>query len=313
MIENPKLKVLVGIIGIIIIVGGLLAVKNFLSQSKLIVHGESPYSVTIFDVGKFPCESDPCVVPVAKGAYEVLIEKKGYKDARFGIALGNRETFEQEIEFELIPYIEELDADEGAKIFTEKPDGTDVELQKHPGHKQALFVDGVETVYFSREIEDYDIYLLKDDKTVAIVEHDEKDSIYMVDTKTKDRKKILVNEEEITEVRCSYDTNWCLIQDSQIKLLNIETGNVEIEETLQIPLNQAVWSDKNTLFFISKYKSEEELSEPIYYVQEYDPKAKTYDNIMTTSLIKAAPESVKLGQNYEVFFRSGQEYFGIYY
>lgn len=295
MIENPKNKIILALFGVLALFAAGFGVMMFLDQAKLFIEAEPPYSVTVLNEGLYPCSSSPCRIDLIKGDYDILLKKEGYRDIQYKVTLGRRSNVVEKFEFELIPYIETLSADEGESVFIQEEETA--YLEQKPGRKQALYIksgdEDVVAAYFNIPIEDYDIKSMNDGKIIAVVEHGEKDLIYLVDTEKKSRTKIAKSDFEIKNISCSYNGKWCIYESESTFIVNTETGEAKSDENLNIPVAQTAWSGDGKLFLVAKYKSEGESDEDLYYVQRFDPETWKSENILATSDFKSAPEAVK--------------------
>lgn len=310
MIENPKNKMILALLGVLALFAAGFGIMVFLDQAKLFIEAEPPYSVTVLNKGLYPCSVSPCRIDLVKGDYDILLKKEGYRDIQYEVTLGRRSSIVEKFEFELIPHIEALSADEGESIFVQEDETA--YLEQKPGQKQALYVksgnEDVAVAYFNIPIEGYDIKSMNDGRIIAVIEHSEKDSIYLVDTEKKSRTKIAKSDFEINNISCSHDGEWCIYESENTFIVNTKTGEAKLDENLNIPIAQTAWGKDGKLFLIAKYKSESELDENLYYIQRFDPDTLVSENILTTSDFESVPEAVKYEEKV-IYAKNKEGYF----
>ena len=93
--------------------------------------------MTVLNKGLYPCSSSPCRIDLVKGDYDILL-KRGVQRYQYKVTLGRRSNVVEKFEFELIPYIETLPADEGESVFTQEVETA--YLEQKPDRKQALYI-----------------------------------------------------------------------------------------------------------------------------------------------------------------------------
>lgn len=316
MIEDNKTKIILGLLIVIIIFVCIFAAMAFLNRAKLTINAEPSYVALVSGHGAFECTLQTCEIDLSKGDFNVTLEKDGYKTINFEISLGYRSKLIKDVTFEFIPYISEIPKDEGEKIFEEgnMSDAVKAYLKQEEGKKQALYVksNGEEKLisYFNIPIKDHDLEILSDTK-VMVISHDEKDSVYLVDTAEKSRKKIFDSATEISGVECSSNAKWCLFESDKTSLVNTETNAVKDENNLNLPLTQMAWGNGAKLFLISQYEAAKEAEKSeLFYIQKFDPETNGFETILVAQELQKAPNNVKIADNEkEIYMESGGKYF----
>ncbi|MBU1992459.1 MAG: hypothetical protein ABH856_04730 [Patescibacteria group bacterium] len=299
MLEDPKKKVTVLLIAITALVILFLVGMRFINKATVKVTAQAPYAISIEGVGQKSCSVDTCKMSMEKGNYTVSLQKSGYKYIEFNVSLGRLETFEKEAEFELIPYMAFLTQEEGEKIFNESGESAEVYLDQEEGHKQALYLDGEVAAYFNVPVEDFDLSLLGDGKTIALIGHSDTDSLYLIDSEEKSRKKVF-EDDNIFEIECSPGVEWCVVQGSEVTVLNSD-------RKLSVPLSHLDFYGDTLLYFVSQDSTETGL---VSYVQVLNFETMEEKNIFTSSEISTNIEQVKASDRV-VYLRTADGYLAV--
>jgi len=93
---------------IIIVAAGYFVWSNFISRGTLRLLGPAPFTVEIVLGETIECSTSPCDIKGKSGNIQLIITKEGYDSVVGTFKIGRWKTTDVELNFELIPYLEEV-------------------------------------------------------------------------------------------------------------------------------------------------------------------------------------------------------------
>ncbi|MBT5016771.1 hypothetical protein HN748_03795 [Candidatus Peregrinibacteria bacterium] len=259
-----KKALLIGAITVLLCVGVVLWVF-VIDKGTLTIAGDSDFSMEISG-GKLKvpekksCISDPCLVRLPSGSYEILLTKSGYFDETRSATVKRQGATTISIDFEYVPTLEfsgEYDEFTDLLAAPDVNDNFSFAMDTTYKKQRLTYTDsetGEETVwaYFDNELSDPAVYVSPSMEYALVLDKGaEEQSLYLIDG-VEFARSYLGSLSEIQELEWSLDDKWALIrtenEEGVLWLVNtVEATFAELP--LEFSLEKMVWGVENQLFF----------------------------------------------------------------
>ncbi len=252
-----------------LLMAGVFMWMVVLDKSTISVTTDGPYFLEVEGPGvkgvkKVSCDESPCVVSVPSGKYTLKMKRGGYFDEEKIVNLDRGEDVMVEVNFLLIPTIEEtgtlndndpviqavFEPEDLSKRFSIDMDPTynKQRLNFHDDSKEKWEV----WAYFDRELETPQIFPSPDLMRALIVTEED---LYLVDG-VKFKRSLIGSLTDISAVKWSVDSPWILARTetadtAALWLISLESGEMR-EWPFSFELNKVVWTSGGHLVFATR-------------------------------------------------------------
>ncbi|MBD3360890.1 PEGA domain-containing protein [Candidatus Peregrinibacteria bacterium] len=327
--EKKKILFFGGILGLIILISILYFLwGSFINRGTILIHSDPPFTVEFFGGETYECETSPCEIKQKIGTKSVILSKEGYKTIVKEIKIGLWQTTEIDIDFEIIPYLVEIenlpDLEEEKKysiVFDE--------IQKMYKLVNAEDMQKRAIVYFQKEIIQPQVFG-SENKVLLISQNSDPLTAYVIDIIKKTREKITdPNLRNITEGSWSRSGKYFVFSKEKSEFLWILESKNSIKK-LDLKTNETAyaWTYDGDLHFITHQGTEPRaqmgkygnnyiniftsVSDYGFTIGEYHPDENSYTKIEVFSEISEVPDSLIPASNGQIiYFQSGENKYKI--
>jgi len=297
---------------------------TIINRGKLILVGEAPFEVNIYEAGKYICDKSPCEIRQKRGIKNLIMSKEGNEVlvAEVDVPLWGEVT--KAIKFKVTPYmreVEEIPVEEGVKEFELTFDNTN-KLYKL-SEKNSIIDEAI--VYFQKEIKSPVIY--GNERSIIIIDG-EKNQAYRVDQPTNSREKIEGDFEGITKGFWSEDGESFVFETEEGENISLLNKDNKIKE-LDIIKGRTIyeWAYDGALFFVTDQAfapstNVGEYSDYISVVEEvtttfsfgiYHPDEDSYTQIKNSELVSLPSVLIPASNGKIIYVESEDKNYALYF
>ncbi|MBT7736671.1 hypothetical protein HN709_03200, partial [Candidatus Peregrinibacteria bacterium] len=241
----------------------------FLNRGTIVLIGEVPFEVRVYEEGNYLCETSPCEITQKIGLKNLILSKEGREDMIVEIDVPLWREIAEEVRFRFIPYlkvVEEIPDKDNVQEFTLGYD----EVNKYYKLAEANSFIDEPIAFFAKEIKEPKMF--GNDRTVLVIDGESNDA-YKVDRSTNTKIKITEDLSGISKGEWSENGDFFVFETTDSPNIFIIGSN---NETRQLGLTKEAteytWADENSLFFVSNHglASSSEVGAHLNYVTVVD-------------------------------------------
>ena len=281
MNDNKKILIIAAVTLLLVI--GVFLWMVILNKGRLVISGDPSYVAEVIgDSVKAPkrvsCSSDPCILKLPAGAYNVTLTKPDYRDELRSVQIERRGTTDLSIDFEFIPVVRALAKEEAAAVLDSLGKAGDLASEGgspsenedlaslfrfniDPTYKkQRLIYQDPESdeskilVYFDRTLGTPQVFPHPDLNRV-LVSDQATGALYLINGDPPERS-LLGEFKNVKEVLWSEGTPWFLLRtenkdDAQLWFVNA-SDNSHVKWLFSFGLEKVAWKEGGQLVFASR-------------------------------------------------------------
>lgn len=297
---------------------------TILNKGKIVLTGETPFEVNVYEAGEYTCEKSPCEIEQKIGVKNLIIQKEGREDLLIEVDVPFWGEAEHEIKFKFIPYlvkVDEIPALDSKKEFEITFDNKN----KYYRLSEANSLVDEPIVFFQKEIKSPIIF--GNDRSVLVIDGEDYEA-YKVDRASNSRDKISGDFEGITKGSWSEDGSMFVFETKKTSNISVITKTNQIK-ALDIQREGTVyeWAYGSSIFFVTdqifapstdtgKYSNYITVVDEIttdYSFGIYHSDEDTYSQIKNTSIVNSPTELIPASNGKIIYFEIGEEKFALHF
>ncbi len=255
---------LIGAITFLLCIGVVLW-TFVLDKGTLTISGDPSYSVEISGPRlkvseKKDCLSNPCLVRLPSGSYEVSLSKSGYYPEELTATIKRQGSTAISVDFEYVPTLDlSGNYEDLLELFEPHEVNSDFTFEMDETYKKQRLTytdpntgDALIWAYFDRELEDPVAFASPSLKFALVLDQGAEDqSLYLIDG-TEFSRSYLGSLAGVANIEWSLDDAWALVRTigDEGGLWIVETETAEFKEwPFEFSLEKTVWGNEDELFF----------------------------------------------------------------
>lgn len=293
-----------------------------INRGTILINAKAPFTVSIRDLPQITCTESPCKIVQKIGEKTLILEKEGYNGKIVDTDVNLWRTVSVDVNFELIPFLQKTAS---YPLMPEKYNYEIIFDEKSGNPKLVLADDPYKTaiIYFTGEVSPLRIF---GSKNAALIVSSEGE-VYLVNTVLKERTKVEINLQDITQGKISDNGKYFAYNESRkLKIVDFaklaENFSTAISETgSDINPENGFWTYENKFVFATDQSTQSE-GERVTLLPEkigkgfsfivFDPQENSMKKLGTYQDIISVPYDVLvLANESELYFRSGEENFKV--
>ncbi len=305
-VRKRRVIVFAGLLALVIVGSVILYFwGSFINRGTLLVYGQPPFSVEIFQEEEFVCNSSPCEITYKSGQKQLILRKEGYEGIVTEAEIKLWQKNEINVEFKLIGYTGPTDQYPQENQYKYRlVDDFETGMQKlisaDDSRQNAL-------AYFPKEIKN--IKIVGSQNFVLLIDKNPNNfKAYKVNLQT--RQKNLINLPELVDVdngKWSLNGDYFVFNfkdDDGLYLLNLADQNPQITQLdFQSDLENMGWINEQKLIFVLE-------ADEKYFFALYSPETNSYEIIENSVFLDSKPQEIAplLNGNSVYYMLNGEKY-----